>query len=110
VPQFHAFNTNTIPSLNLALIRPDDVPSSVQDEPRMTSTALVTADFFNVFNLPAQIGRTFTTADDQSGAAPVAVLSHAFWRSRLAGDPQVIGRAIRVGEQPYTTPTQGSPE
>jgi putative ABC transport system permease protein len=87
---------------HLALIRPDDVPVSMLADPRMTTTALVTANFFQVFNLSAQIGRTLTAADDQPNAAPAAVLSHAIWRTRLAGDPQVIGRAIRVGDQPYT--------
>jgi putative ABC transport system permease protein len=87
---------------HLALIRPEDVPVSVQADPQMTSTALVTANFFKVFNQPAQIGRTLTTTDDQPNATPVAVLGHAFWRTRFAGDPQVIGRAIRVSEQPYT--------
>ena len=107
---------------HLALIRPEDVPVSVQADPQMTSTALVTANFFKVFNQPCQIGRTLTATDDQSNAAPVAVLSHTFWRTRFAGDPRVIGRAMRVGEQPYTivgvmspafnipwAPTSGSP-
>jgi len=87
---------------DLALIRPDDVPVRVQDDPQMTSTALVTANFFKVFNQPAQIGRTLTGSDDQPNAAPVAVLSYTFWRTRLAADPQVVGRSIRVGEEPYT--------
>ena len=87
---------------HLALIRPEDVPVSVQADSQMTSTALVTANFFKVFNQPAQIGRTLTNTDDQPDAAPVAVLGHGFWRTRFAGDPQVIGRVIRVGEQRYT--------
>ena len=87
---------------HLALIRPEDVPVSVQADPRMTSTALVTANFFKVFNQPAQIGRTLTATDDRPSATPVAVVSHAFWRTRLAGDPHVIGRAMRLAEQPYT--------
>jgi hypothetical protein len=40
---------------HLALIRPDDVPLNVLADPQMTSTALVTANFFNVFNMPAQL-------------------------------------------------------
>jgi putative ABC transport system permease protein len=86
----------------LALIRTEDVPIKVQADPQMTSTALVTANFFKVFNQPAQIGRALTNTDDEPNATPVAVVSHAFWRTRCAGDPQVIGRAMRVGEQPYT--------
>jgi putative ABC transport system permease protein len=86
----------------LALVRPDDVPVSVQADRQMTSTALVTASFFKVFDLPAQTGRTLTAADDEPTAAAVAVVSHAFWQARLAGDPRAIGRTIRVSDRPYT--------
>lgn len=87
---------------HLALVRTEDVPVSAQADSQMTTTALVTANFFKVFNQPAQIGRTLTATDDRANAVPVVVLSHAFWHTRFAGDPRVIGRAIRVGEQPYT--------
>ena len=37
----------------------------------------VTADYFQVFATKAQLGRTFTPQEDQPGAAPLIVLSHA---------------------------------
>src|SRR5690606_3442405 len=66
------------------------------------TTALVTANFFGVFNLPAQLGRTLAAADDEPNAAPVAIVSRAFWQTRLAADPHVLGRTMHVAEQPYT--------
>jgi putative ABC transport system permease protein len=87
---------------HLALIRTDDVPVSVQADPEMATTALVTANFFGVFNLPAQLGRALTAADDEPGATATAVVSHAFWQTRLAADPHVLGRTLRVAEQPHT--------
>src|SRR5262249_34799808 len=33
-------------------------------------------------------------ADDQVGAAPVAVMSHALWRERFSGDPATVGRSL----------------
>ena len=35
------------------------------------------------------------------GAGPVAVLSHAFWQSRFAGDASVLGRTFRMNGVPY---------
>lgn len=43
-------------------------------------------------------GRTFTDADAAPGAAPVAILGHEVWRTRLAGDRAVVGRRIRMGQ------------
>ena len=102
LPDYHDWQQRSRSFEHLALILTEDVPIRVQADPQMTSTALVTANFFKVFDRPASIGRALTATDDESGADPVAVISHAFWRTRLAADPHVVGRAIRVGEQPYT--------
>jgi hypothetical protein len=87
---------------HLALVRSDDVLLTIRNDPQMVSGALVTADFFRVFDLPPQIGRTFAASDDVPGAAAAMILSHAFWQSRFAGDPHVVGRAVRVGDDPVT--------
>jgi putative ABC transport system permease protein len=55
-----------------------------------------TGDFFAVFRVEPQIGRTFTASDDSSGAEPVVVLSHRVWQRRFAGDRTIVGRAIRL--------------
>ncbi len=39
-----------------------------------------------------QLGRWFEPADEETGAAPVVILSHALWQQLLAGDPAAIGR------------------
>jgi predicted permease len=102
LPDYRDWRQNSRSFDQLALVRPDDVPVSIHDDPQLASVALVTASFFAVFKQPARLGRTFTPADDQSSAVPVAIISQAFWWSRLAGDPQAVGRPIRVGEQQYT--------
>ncbi len=57
----------------------------------------VNGDFFNVLGVPAAMGRTFTSADDQPGCgSPGAVISYSFWQSHFAADPGVIGRTIRL--------------
>jgi len=42
------------------------------------------------------LGRFFDPALDLPGGAPVVVVSELFWRTRLRGDPHVIGSALRV--------------
>src|SRR5262245_34857644 len=57
---------------------------------------LVTADFFPILGLQPQLGRVFTDEDERPSALPAVVLSHGFWMQRFGGDPNVIGRTIRV--------------
>jgi predicted permease len=45
------------------------------------------------------LGRTFVSDDV---GRPVAILSHAFWRSRLGADPNAIGLDIVLGNRPHT--------
>ncbi len=42
------------------------------------------------------IGRGLTAADDRPGAPLVALITHAFWESRLGSDPQVLGKTIAI--------------
>jgi putative ABC transport system permease protein len=64
--------------------------------------ARVSDGFFGVLGARPRLGRVFAPEDEKAGAAPVAVLSHAFWRSQFAGDPGVIGRTLDTGEASYT--------
>jgi predicted permease len=58
--------------------------------------ALVTSSFFPVLRVSPVIGRTFTSQEEQPGSPGVAVLSEELWRSRLAADPNILGKAITV--------------
>jgi putative ABC transport system permease protein len=58
--------------------------------PARVSGKLVSADYFQVFGVKPEIGRAFASGEDQPGAAPVVVLSHAFWQTQFAGDADVL--------------------
>jgi predicted permease len=64
--------------------------------------AWATADLFDVLQVRPQLGRTFTRQEETPGLGNVAVLSHSIWQDRYAGDPAIIGNAIRANGQPYT--------
>jgi predicted permease len=63
---------------------------------------VVTADFFPILGVPAQIGRTFTPEEDAPNTTTVVVLSHGFWQQRLGGDPNALGRTLTLGGSPAT--------
>jgi len=62
----------------------------------------VSGNYFNTFGVQAFAGRVFSDADDQAGAAPVAVMSYQTWQSDYAGDPTVIGGTFYLQSQPVT--------
>ena len=62
----------------------------------------VTADYFRLFGAPISQGRTFSADEDRPGGGKVVVISHGLWARRFGSDPQMIGRAISLGGDPYT--------
>jgi putative ABC transport system permease protein len=59
-------------------------------------TLRTSGNFFALFGVGSLIGRTYTDADDQTGANEVAVLSYEFWQRHFNGDPTIVGRPIRL--------------
>jgi hypothetical protein len=64
---------------------------------------LVSGTYFPVLGVGAAIGRTFTPDDDRiPGGHPLAMLSYAYWQSRFAGDPSVVGKTLTVNGHNFT--------
>jgi len=61
---------------------------------------LVSADYFANLGLLPPWGRLFDAQDARPGAAPVVALGYDYWRSRWGADPNVIGRIVRINNQP----------
>jgi len=58
--------------------------------------------FFAVLGAAPALGRTPTPEEERFGGPPVAVVSDAFWRDRLNGDPSAAGRKLILGGVIYT--------
>jgi predicted permease len=68
-----------------------------------TRVSLVSASYFSTLGVSATMGRVFAAGDERPAGEPaVAVVSHAYWQRRLARDPAVIGRVVRVRGVPIT--------
>ena len=59
-----------------------------------------TANWFDVLGLRAIRGRTFLPEEEEG--ADVAVITDRFWKARLGGDPNVIGRALTLDGVSHT--------
>jgi putative ABC transport system permease protein len=72
------------------------------DLPVQVASERVGSHFFDVFTARAMLGRTFVEGEDQPGRDRVVVISHSFWVSQFASDPNVIGRTILLDGDPFT--------
>ena len=70
--------------------------------PEQLRAGQVSADFFRLFGAPVAYGRTFTDEEDRPKGPRVTVLSYGLWTRRFASDPNIVGRAIALGGEPYT--------
>ncbi|MBI1352970.1 MAG: FtsX-like permease family protein [Acidobacteria bacterium] len=62
----------------------------------------VSGAMFETFGLRPAAGRLLARHEDaKPGASPYVVLSYDYWKSRFGGDPQVIGRTMRMEGQSY---------
>jgi predicted permease len=62
----------------------------------------VTATYFETLGITPSIGRNFTDAETRLGGARAAIVSDRFWRQRLGGGPEAIGRIIRLDSADYS--------
>jgi predicted permease len=63
-----------------------------------------TPSLFRLLRVPPALGRTFTDAEGELGPEHRIILSHGLWQRLYGGDPNVIGRDLRLGwtGKPYT--------
>lgn len=57
---------------------------------------------FDVARVPPLLGRTLVAADEEPGAPLVVVLGHDVWQGRFGGDPEIVGRSLRLGRSRAT--------
>src|SRR5262249_30289726 len=63
-------------------------------DPIQINGANVTANYFHLLGVRPILGRLFLAEEEQK--ADVALISEHFWRSKLASDPQVLGRVVTL--------------
>jgi len=71
------------------------------DRPEQLRGVRASAEFFRVFGVPLELGRTYTDKEDVPGGPKLAVLSNGLWRSRFGSDPKIEGRTIDLEGNPY---------
>jgi putative ABC transport system permease protein len=59
----------------------------------------VTRDYFGVLGLQPILGRTFLESETGAKPAPVIVLGYGLWQSKFNGDPNIVGKTVRISRR-----------
>jgi len=62
----------------------------------------VSGNYFDMLGVKAIKGRTFLPEEDRTRFShPVAVVSYGAWQRRFAGDPDLVGKEVRLNNHPF---------
>jgi putative ABC transport system permease protein len=78
-----------------------DVNLTGSAQPERLSYKHVTPNFFAVFGVDAQLGRTFDPHDATPGFNLEAVISDGLWKREFGADPHIVGKALRLDNDLY---------
>lgn len=81
---------------------PAGATMETEEGPVRVSLDFVTASYFAVLGLEPSRGRWLSSEHDHVGSEMAAVVTHHTWRTRMGGDPDVVGRTIRLNNLPVT--------
>ncbi len=69
-------------------------------EPVQADGVMISPELFEVLGATPELGRGFTSDEQQPGAANVAILSYRLWQSQFGGDPSALGKTLNVSDVP----------
>ena len=102
VPTFEDLRGDVKSLESVAAYRRADFSFAQPGDPLSVSGVRATPELFAVLRANARLGRTLLSEDGLFGAPRVVVLSDAFWRRVLGGEPGIVGRTMQLDAEPYT--------
>jgi predicted permease len=79
-----------------------EVVVRAQHEPFVATGLMVSDNFFSALGAQPFIGRLFHVGDADPGAAPGIVITHRWWTSRFASNPDLLGQVLTLNGVSFT--------
>jgi predicted permease len=79
---------------DLAMVEPASLTLILNGQPEEVPGMLASSDTFSVLGVQPALGRAYTAAEDEEGSSDVLVISDEFWRTRMGGQPSVLGTTV----------------
>jgi putative ABC transport system permease protein len=80
------------------------VNMATADRPENVLAGVATPGFLGMlgYGHPLALGRSFTEEEGTVGRDRVVILTYRVWRDRFNGDPAIVGRQVRLDNEPHT--------
>jgi putative ABC transport system permease protein len=102
LPEYQELEQRTTGFDRLAIY--DYVINNLTDDrsPERVHASRISASVLSTLGVEPALGRGFLEREQVPGHSGVVILSHRFWRSRYAGDREILGHEVRLDGRPYT--------
>jgi predicted permease len=101
-PEYQDYRREVTALKDLAAVYPININLTGLGEPQRIQAAVVSDNYFRLLGVAPALGRDFTPGDDGGRIGYVVIISHDLWRQRFGGDPGVIGKTVRLDDDPMT--------
>ena len=71
-------------------------------QPENISGDAVSPNFLSMMGVRPFLGRDFDASEEKAGTPPVILLSYSLWQSHFGGDPNIVGRTIKLDDRSFT--------
>jgi predicted permease len=95
-PNFLDWRRESRSFTGMGAVRGDDFNFTGRGEPEHLAGAYVTASLFPTLGVTPLIGRLFLPREDRQGAGCAVMLSYGFWKGRMAGDANILGKVLTL--------------
>ena len=100
-PDFVDWRARQQPFESITAVEPGSIDCDLTEQnPVRLNCGEVDSAFLPTFSLQPLYGRNFTAEEDRPNGPRAVLLSYGFWRSRFAGDPQIVGKNLSLDGKP----------
>ena len=97
VPEINDFRDQSKTMAHIAEYSPLTLTLLEEGDATQIDVGLVTGNYLTVMGLRPILGRDFNAQDDGGGAAPVVMLTKAYFENHFGADSSLIGKQLRIG-------------
>jgi predicted permease len=102
VPELWDFQQRSGVFEEISVVWPIPADLTGGDRPERIEVLATSPNYFTLLGAQPRIGRLYTSAETVPGFLDAVVLSDGFWRREFGADPHILGKKVRLDNDPYT--------
>jgi putative ABC transport system permease protein len=101
-PELEDYRDRSVVFREISAVWPISANITGGERPERVEALATGTNYFSMLGAKPQLGRVFGPQDRADGFAEAAVLSDGLWKRLFGGDPQALGRQLRLDTDLYT--------